>query len=480
MLRICLVFVFTLGTWGSRSLGCPMEIAASAEELEARRLLISGVVAANGHEFKGNLNVFPFLVKYGVPLDNLTFEVLNIPPGARPFYDRKTGVFTYATDRPARLALGNGDQPFQTLRIHLNPSALLRNGHSTMGLYEELRKIVDERMLMMRVFVGSEDRMVRINGEQVRGLVDAEIAKLDEGLARRIKFHISPGGVHGFPTDESAQSGPSELIIPQSQSLGVDQERVIRNGLDIVREIRLYDLRETIFRIDWGDVLTAERHIFVGGKTIADNIRLLRIGYKEVIAALSVEFGKPVIAVDASQFGNEFWNLNFHLDLLMAVARDRNSGGEVALLSSPYLARNMLDFAESPSPGAEELRRVLWHPSQQSMIKSWDLFNAYAEGLMRSLGYSVDRLPGYSFILPNFQNPERPKRHVYNYTNVQLGGDLVLLGHMGIPELDRFADTKYHGFGYDLCALPSIVDYLVRGGGVRCSVHAMRAMPKQP
>jgi hypothetical protein len=273
-------------------------------------------------------------------------------------------------------------------------------------------------------------------------------------------------------------------LLPREES-GDGYEAIV---LDLGRQGHIHTTRsELVF--EGGDVIVGARHVFVGEAVIRGNMEYLETTRHNVLELLEAEFGKPVLEITAPSVSTDIRRapLSFHIDLSLAVARNRINGQEVALLNSPRLLFQLLlgvtDFenltakdlrariaALTPTTDEEEemLRRLRSIPLERHKLHQARL-DFVAQRVLAPAGYSIIPVPGINDCQESADNS-----YYRSYTNAVFSGDMVALPHLDVETLDDYAKNALQSLGYRVLPMRSAPLLYRLQGGPRCALETYR------
>jgi hypothetical protein len=369
-------------------------------------------------------------------------------------YDPETGAFRYRPLRPRVLPLDNGDGPLRGVRLNFASHGDARH---TFPL------VLSDWLQVMRR-VGSVRLKILVN-ETDRAELDTLLADVLPALRARIDPVAIPGDniVRPWPRDPSLLLlGGRRLLLPRMRMMGHDEEeddpKLRADYFAVVEKYaRAAGLRveRSPFRFEGGNILAGRRHIFVGASIVENAMSDFNITEEDATLALSREFGKPVLSIGTiGHIPGAAEQPRQHIDLAMAIVRDRRSGREVVVLESTRLARRLL------GPSWRPASEFFDHAAQDRDEAQLDA----AERFLRRQGYAVIRVPGLQ--------PDWGK--AINYTNVMLASGHAMVPHLGVAELDRYAADVYRQLGYTVIPMRSAQLTLEHNGGPRCGAEGCR------
>jgi hypothetical protein len=431
------------------------------------------------HEFKKEKTVEE-LVKEGLKLHSESWKELGIPKSAWEYYDLKTGKFNYKLDQPRLLALENGDVPLTAIRMNYSDESseisddLLRE-------YIELLKI--SLALELWIIVNHD------HGQKLQ----AHLLHLPDTLMKRIKIASvgSKSNVLLWAQDPAKPlaSGHRSLLprlYLDSMEAGVDHAAYYRDSEWALDAAGLSKVERSLFRFEGGNIIVGAQHIFVGSDIIDVNARDLRISRHEAKRVLSIEFGKEVLEVGAPlDTSGGLAQIDFHIDLSMAVVRNKKTNRETVLLGSPskaieILSSNISIIQKKQTPlfyktgeASNEYKRMSENQILAQLKKSDSYYREawvkYMTKKLQRIGYEVALVPGLYM-----QNMGRDDLEYYNYTNLIVDTEKILMPNLGIDSLDKYSRKVYEDLGYEVIGMDSSRFTLCLSGGIRCTGETFR------
>lgn len=243
-----------------------------------------------------------------------------------------------------------------------------------------------------------------------------------------------------------------------------------------------------------GNMIVGARHLFVG-TTIVDAVcEQMSISREEAITALSVEFGKPVIEIGVPSGPNRRkYQAEFHIDLTMAVVRNRVTGEEEILLNSPRKAvEELLAGSDVDSLPNEEvellqtlqkllLRNSKESPSEDLMARINALIGlaglkTLEKRLITMIEYQKEydlietdlKSHGYTVVpIPNFDIG-------FNWANLIFSGRYALTAQLGVKIWDDYMSKLLSSKGYEPIKFKAAQKSLFKKGGLRCMSETYR------
>jgi hypothetical protein len=420
-------------------------------------------------------------LKNGKPL---TYDVLRkqgIPAEMLPFYNLQTGEFNYQPKTPLELAKENGDTNLKAIRMNWD----YRNPDIGLEYLRELSALLQKKPGMEIWIAGGV-------GEK---RLENAIANLPREVRKQIKVIGADSNNNLWAQDASKPLAEGAATLrPPGMALGRDSASYFA-PIYKLQEAGLVQVRSTPFRFEGGNIVVGDKHVFVGPDIVTYAVEDFKISRDEAIKALSKEFGKQVVEV-AHHRDNSSVQIDFHLDLTMAVVRNRKTGKETVLIGSVKKAAELLtkDFRETNTAprslgelakgsstsgptgsGEKKLAGLFENINDQKLEERESKLDGVAEQ-MRALGYEVERVPDLSNRAGHTLTrvPE-----IYNYTNIILSGDVALVPAMGAKVFDESMDQTMRNLGYDPVPFKVVQETICLAGGVRCISETYRR-PEAP
>jgi hypothetical protein len=419
---------------------------------------------------------------------------LKIPKSYHKFY-AQDGRFTYRPKEPIHLSVENGDEELRAARIQY------------VNLHEPKERRVYELLISDYLRVLQElpraKLIVVLNPEDQQGFAQLLKNAPASILARVKKSVIETERVPDLWAQDGSKpirvkpGAPLQTLVPKELPLSESQQVVWR-----ALEEQGWPTRRTIFDFEGGNVVVGDRHIFVGPDIVEDNMRKFRISRADALAALSAEFGKPVLeikqnAIPTQSISSMHASIDFHIDMFFAVARNHKTGKETILLSSPELGLKALagkrkesDFSSDWSIKCEQLVRGAkddpqdpFNDAEQALVdtlkkagleelrRQQDQVNAEAVRL-KAMGYDVRFIPGIAQ-----SDPDRIGHvwEIFSYANANFSGKKAMIPELDIPRLDRAARSVFENdLGYQVIPVHSPTESLCVFGGIRCMTETYR------
>jgi len=206
----------------------------------------------------------------------------GIPEKFWPYFSKETGGFEYRRAAPLSFSSENGRQELKVVRISFNrlkPESwrpkILRDYGYAMG------KIPGFKL------------WVTVPPEQIK-LAEEMIAQFPEDVRKRIwlKPVEKINGQHVWTQDGSK---PISARRPTTTTPGFKFIPEYERPLEAFMSSGKLDKIESPFKFEGGNIVVGDRHVFIGTEEIQANMRFLKCTRREIMKALEVEFGLPVI-----------------------------------------------------------------------------------------------------------------------------------------------------------------------------------------
>lgn len=340
-------------------------------------------------------------------------------------------------------------------------------------------------------------------GSHVRVLIlaDPEMILDPNPLPDRISFAEIPSGLDFtiWPQDPfvvlRAADGTASLLKSRDYGRSGDREmaRVVAAALD-------WEVEESSLFFAGGNLLSDDRHLFVGASLIRENAEDLQLSDDDVVRRFEKELGRQVIVVGSVP------QPTAHMDLVLTplgenrvALADSRLGAELAeleLARQPDAVRAFEKHAEMFFFGHPELKSVTIPeglvvrapPIVDRTLEAIgdsrqvaDALDAIARDLERR-GYSVLRVP-FLGTLEKEQPRQRSRSGVYggypvlSYNNVLVERDgdkeLVYLPEYGFSSLDEAARRIWQKAGFETRPIRGLTTSAMYRGSLRCTVKVL-------
>lgn len=388
-----------------------------------------------------------------------------------------------------RLSVENGDAPLRAIRMGWHPSYPI-----SFVQFDDMTQAM-KKMKSLELWIGAYEPDAKLFGK---------IAKLSPRLQKRIHVVESEYGPHPSVWTQDA-SKPLEngdtlltsLDKPPYKEYASDPAHT--EPLGAFAEADKIHIQEAIVPFQGGNVVVGARHVFVGSDDVAETMSKLHLSRPKALAAMADEFGRPVLEIGIPRKG-KMQQIDFHIDLTLAVVRNRKTGREVILLDSPLKAFEALltpfGVKNISSKNAPSLKALI-EASTRGRLKSTDSdfeeflteFN-FAQMKMREAelqtiatqlqneGYEVVRVPGLNEYKVGSRRKEKYRTEIYNYTNSIFSQEYALIPHMGVRVLDEAFAKIVRGLGYEPIPMSVTQESFCSKGGIRCLSETYRKYGK--
>lgn len=366
------------------------------------------------------------------------------------------------------LAIENGRYPLEHVRIHIPPK--FRHWEMSVELFDDYlhaMEVLKELRLEVLMSDGAEE--IDLDVEKLRDLEERDrfvlkiIKERSDSVRSRVSLHLTEHDLEMWAQDSSKPLKSGAPLVPSTMDRHHLSETLART---IYREAH-----RVVSGFEGGNLVVGERHVF----SLSTLMRANSHEHKE----LERFFGKTIFPVDLDSPELPHFDMNFHSDLLLAVAFSPRLQKEVIVLSSPQLAHEILQ--STPSPSAEA-RLILYDINKYwTYFESWNSHNDHLKEALEKEGYQVVLIPGVTF--PRVQRStwgfmrntalRAPMLH-YNYVNAVFSENFVLMPWLDLPEFDESAAAVYESLGFSAIPMRSARPLLTRFGAVRCASYTAR------
>ncbi len=427
------------------------------------------------------------------PLTEERLRRSGVHPALIPFYDLNTGEFNYRRAKALTLALENGDEKLSTLRVNATGKKSKAKAISK-ELIAGYTKILASDPTIKLVILTSDDQ-IDIFAQEVDHLRKDIRSRIEVVPYNKNREDAPSLSLWAQDLSKPIQGGQKSTLIPRVGSrdtLFHFKDNLSTAGISI---------EESLVDFDGGNVVVGAKHVFVGSEIVELCMRKFFIERENALKVLSEEFGKPVFEIGYTDIENpkRKSQVDFHIDLTMAVVRDRKTGREVVLLGSVDKAVDLLLSTEDLGglSGIEKNSvRTLEEVAASNDVPRLDKGRLlHALGDERDVGsvlYERARLAeikqnliaaGYDVIeVPRIHNARIHKdlKYYFNYTNSIFSGSTAIIGELGIPVWDRYMKNTLGDLGYEVYPLKVVQKSLCLNGGVRCLTETYRKPPPKP
>ncbi len=474
----------------------PASVADQAVSARAAaiRLAVARGALRNKQRFASTPLTLASALSLGFPFDPTTLEALSIDRALWQYYNPQTGQLTLpsTTNGLGALQVENGAATQTRIRLNYRNKS---SGEITLDFLGALLTIPNLSLDILAT-----------NG------VDPEYAELitryshiDPTLKRRIHLHtdLKPELLNlaiwaqddSKPLELTGQKPgllvPYQYISAQASdenepppSSGPTKSERYRIAAQLAAQAQGLTLYHSPLIFDGGNIIVGERHVFVGSHIVDENVLRFRASRQNIINALSVEFGKPVIELGAAKTNDwRHHQADYHIDLTLAIGRSPTTGKEIAFVASEALALKVLKqgalYAAAIGNTATSADYMQYAQDLETLHSQGKEFirDAYADKLAE-LGYEVRRIPSINTQpLHSELMRELKIKHLnapLNYTNVTFVGAHALVPKFDVAALDRAAARVYEDAGFHVTPM-ACAAHLARGlGGPRCVSSVIR------
>jgi len=423
------------------------------------------------------------------------------PLQRRPVFSAESGSEKVSPNSSITLASENGAAPLSHLRIHYpNKDPIAKS------FLNELIPVMEQLPDLKLLIVASPgDTELRV-----------KISRLPDKVNSRIAV---------FPYNESIDLWTQDGSKPLQGSQGLTTLKPRVSQLDrrfsnavLANRVKLSESlnnkgvlhhEEAPFSFEGGNIIVGAKHIFVGPdvvkKLVADKLfeESVNITHAQAVSYLTKTLGKPVEVIGKDGPDGKY-QIDFHIDLSMAIATNHKTGRETALVGSPALAARILtqkfqatdtlpiseegllsgpDGLRPLSKRENDLMKILMQSTEA--YAGWDLTLAERQRdldqvatQLSKLGYDIVRVPDFN-IRPPIGSPLNNYRldecnDMMNYTNVIFSGDHVLTPQLGIQAWDDHMRQVWKDMGYTPIEFVTPQKSLQKQGGLRCLSETFR------
>ena len=380
-----------------------------------------------------------------------------------------------------RLSLENGRQKLSMIRLSLANGPL---SAAVISDFVDLLHLVPNLRLLV----------IGANAAAVQTLKRATMAVTDGGNRVRI-VPGQPGHVLTLWSQDDSKpiegEGFATLVFHSMQGEPLAQV-LSNNGIRPVH---------TPLRLQGGDILVGDRHVFINGGALLSVARSLGISRSSLTQKLAESFGKPILPIGIpTRLGLMPWT--FHLDLDLVVAVDRRTDKEIVLVRSPLSLLRTVAASRSRAPVSiveiDSLRATILANAEAQLAKGQvltpgmlalvntfknitsemvladELKSQYVRGMLTAHGYLQRDIPGYGFI------DAVPAQDFFLGTNAVLSEYRALVPWNDFPVLDARIRKTYAHLGYKVVAMRSSVKTICIRGAIRCLSETYREQVKLP
>lgn len=426
-------------------------------------------------------------------------EQLEIPSRLVKYFDPKTGELNLRVFNRFNLAPENGDVPLSALRINL-PKYLF--DPRIPRYLTRLKTFLDDIYKILQINSELEIWIVANKNPQAQSFLDTKLKEFSRDKKRRVKIIEVAEEVN---LNVWSQDGSKPLADTHATLTKPYENRVEMDYISSTKALRNIGIeaKSGDLYFEGGNVIVSSRHVFIGTDIVSEIMFVFGISRNEALKALETEFNSSVVEIGIPQFlEGDLKQIDFHIDLSMAVVRNKTSNRETAIIQSPVkLFEEILGVSNVMDISAPEFdslvlgylrsikeqidkraRRNLSNNEQQfltevsntsfyRLLKREKMFRVLAKQ-MKDLGYDVERVPGLTRVGQN-----NSVSRIFNYTNIVVDMEHIIAPQLGIPQLDNMAYETFRGLGYTVIPMSSAPQFLIDGGGIRCACETFRKIP---
>ena len=358
--------------------------------------------------------------------------------------------------KPSLLSAESGREKLSAIRIVLGPGFTF----DLFGEYLMMMQQMPELKLMVLVGDSESKRatsILRPVPKQVRERVSL------------IRVKEVPSG--GWWTQDGSKpivaSKPTSLV---SKIEDTDRKE-LKQTLNIFKSSGLLNLQKSAFNFAGGNVIVGDQHIFTGIGTAARLMDLYKVTHSEALKIMEVQWGKPVVEVGVGYHGASYngapMQLDFHIDLTMAVVYSPVKNKEVVILGS---AQDFLDRisgiagSEFENPTGQNLLGSFFETQNTRKLAMREAMLPFLERDLKALGYETLRVPYWG----------RGDTPIINYTNVILSDGQIIIPDNGFGILDQAMSKLFSDLGYKGIPIQAVQKSLQSNGGLRCLSETFR------
>lgn len=406
-------------------------------------------------------------------IEEKDLDKLNVPKEIHKYF-KSDGSFHYNNSGPVKLSLENGMEKLKTIRLNWNESYNPDSINDKMldDLVDVMGKVKD-----LEVLIYTDVKHQKYIMEKLLTFSPEIRNKISLLVNKRIYLNK-------WAQDGSKPITTSSQMTTYRPSNGLINERHLTRFL----ENGHVDGVRSKFYFEGGNLVVGKDYIFIGDLDVIKNAKDLKISYEEALNALSIEFGKKVIAIP---------QIDFHIDLTMAVINDTKTGKDTVLLASPRLAMSLLkkdkvffdlknDDLSKLTPGEKDLYHffqfVKKYPKKIEKLRERMTELEDVKSSLEAQGIKVKEIPDLSLIEDfeyissphRIKNPESRSASAFNYSNSIFSTDYALVPETGVRVWDEYFQNIIKGFDREPIGMPVTQVSICQRGGVRCLSETYR------
>lgn len=393
--------------------------------------------------------------------DRKKMKETGIPENLWPFFNNNTGIFEYKNPHPLVVSAESGRNKLEMVRI-----SFYKNSYG-----DWTAETLENYGLAMQSIFGF-DLWVSVNPSQMAA-AQKIVSKFPKDVRKRIWLHeVKDLRLINIWTQDGSK--PLSTQDPVTVMPRIMVRPIYALSINSFAATNKLEVLQSAFKFEGGNVVVGERHMFIGTKEVQYNMKLLHATREEIIAGLEAEFGRPVIEINNTSFVDASFNtkveqIDFHIDLTMAVVYDHVQKKEVILVESQDLFVDMLSQMSESSFRTTEEKLFLRY------IQNNDLTSYYASArqqyldataaTLSEIGYDVIRIPGY--------NEHATK--MINFSNAIFSDKNAIVPNTGFRQLDKSFKALLMKMGYETIVPMKVVQRSSKyAGGIRCLSETYR------
>jgi len=329
-------------------------------------------------------------------------------------------------------------------------------------------------------------------------LAEMIIDHMPKRVRRKFKLIPADQSMNVWAQDASKPlaDGETTLAQPKGNEVIRDENLV---PLRSMQESGLIDVIPSPFAFEGGNIIVGNRHIFVGPDIVRDLSKQFHISRKNAVSVLSEHWNKEVIEIGRPNADGVLEQVDFHIDLSMAIAKAKlgrwEKREEVAIVSSPFmLLEEILGFPPIKNMdrdtyydkmrelaykvGYEDFPFKLTHTDKRLLLEMSELsyddilveelgYESMVETLVEN-GYKVVRIPGHN------RFDEEQTLRAFNFTNVIFSGKNAIIPRYDSNLLDPYIREYYRKLGFNVVGIRAVQNFICKKGGIRCLSETYR------
>lgn len=443
---------------------------------------------------------------YGHNITNDTFQALGIPKRFWSSYSFEDDKLHFNVKSTYELVTDNGSKKIKT--IHVNYRDQIKEDQSLpYGHLDEFIKILDN-LKDTKLVVFAEGKNSHI--------LNMWQARLPLEMEERVRvIYVSETSfdfwTRDWATSIETDTGHSKTLTPYKRYEFQEKDNNIKNPFDFLdKRVDTYQTVKSNLIFEGGDIVTGERHIFIGPEAIKDTQKLLHLNEEQALNYYTKSFKKPLVIVGGHFSGSQdvprqLEAIAYHADLVLSILKNKNknkySSDEVVFLNSPIkameliLGHNLKEITKVEDVEAlvnKVIKKIELTKMNKYMKLSLRLLLKQGisyEHLFRkinhisnlktklsNLNYKVLEVPGLkmwddTYIYDFYNQNNYFPLPVFNYTNTIAAEGVAFVPKLGLKLFDEYALRIYSSVGYKTIPIESSALSLIDYGGLRCLSH---------